>query len=265
MKNNKLKILALIASTSLFTSGCATTLLENQFPSDPIRTKQTLSKKVFSDEIISYGLPASPIKHHEYSIAMAGNQYSYLIKPSDPSQKTLFHDFVNQVDTRYLAFTTPKELTGNETEANSAQQMTFQIKDNQINQTLMFMFIKPTSELKENELKKMQQFQFQCEIKNNHSNHKDYLICKQYIHVALTVAIKAKNTHQLTQEFRQALIFDFYEVSEKTKINYKKMILTPFYPLTITYDIVSLPVIAGLAYIGIEGPADKAFEGFFKF
>lgn len=265
MQNNKLKIIALIISTSLFTSGCATKLLEKQFHSDPIRSKKTVSKKVFYDEIISYGLPASPIKNHEYSIAMAGNKYSYLIEPSNPSQKTLFHDFVNQVDTRYLAFTTPKELTGNETEANSAQQMTFHIQNNQIHQTLMFMFIKPTSELKENELKKMQQLQFQCDIKNNNSDHIDYLICKQYIHVALTVATKAKNTHQLTQKFRLPLTFNFYAVSEKTKINYKKLMLTPFYPLTISYDIISLPVIAGLAYIGIDGPADKAFEGFFKF
>lgn len=265
MKNNRLRIICLIASTGLFTSGCATTLLEKQFHSDPIRSKKTLSKKVFSDEIISYGLPVSPIKNHEYSIAMAGNQYSYLIEPSDLSKKTLFHDFVKQVDTRYLAFTTPKELTGSESEANSDQQMTFQIKDNQINQTLMFMFIKPTSELKENELKKMQQLQFQCDIKNNNSNQKNYLICKQSIKVALTAATKARNTHQLTQKFRKPLTFDFYEVSEKSKINYKKIILTPFYPLTITYDIISLPVIAGLAYVGIEGPADKAFEGFFRF
>ena len=59
MKNNRLRIICLIASTGLFTSGCATTLLEKQFHSDPIRSKKTLSKKVFSDEIISYGLPVS--------------------------------------------------------------------------------------------------------------------------------------------------------------------------------------------------------------
>ena len=196
---------------------------------------------------------------------MAGKKYSYLIEPSAPSQKTLFHEFFKNVDTKYLAFTTPKKFTGNETEANSIQQMTFEIKKDQISQTLFFMFIKPTSELKENELKQMQQYQFQCDIKNNSSNHKDYLICKQNINVTLTVATKAQNTHKLMQKFRQPLTFDFYQVSEKTKINYKKIIFTPFYPLTLTYDIVSLPVIAGLAYIGINEPADKAFEGFFKF
>lgn len=231
----------------------------------PIKSTIETKDKVFSDQIISYGLPSKPIQNHEYAIAMAGNEYSYLIEPSEKQKKSLFHDFFNQIDTRYLAFTTSNQKLMNETEANSVGQMSFDIKNHKIEQSLIFMFIKPANQLKENELEKMQEYQFNCEMKKNASNQQEYLICRQLIKVELTVTKKANNTHQVTNQFRTPLTFDFYQVSEKTKINFKKLALTPFYPLAITYDIVSLPVIAGLAYIGIEGPADKAFEVFFKF
>lgn len=252
-------------SLSVTLGGCATNLLEKQMGNTPIKTSNSISQKVFSDEIISYGIPASPIEQHEYAIAMAGNKYSYLIEPTAELKKTLFQDFLNKVDTQYLAFTSPYQSKDDLIQANSIQQLNFEILGENIYQTLMFMFIKPITQIKKSEIETMQGLQFQCAIKTNLTNQKDYLVCKQNVSIKLTVATKAQNTDILTHKFRSPLTFDFYQNSEKTKINLKRMLLTPFYMLTITYDILSLPVIAGLSYIGIDEPADKAFEGFFKF
>lgn len=265
MNHFKLLKFMCIVFAAVLTTNCATTFIDKNKGRDPVKSTIETKNKMFSDKIISYGLPSKPIRSHEYAIAMAGNEYSYLIEPSEKAKKSLFHDFFNHIDTRYLAFTTPNQQFMNESEARSIEQMSFDIKNRKIEQSLIFMFIKPANQLQENELKKMQQYQFNCEMKKNSSNQQEYLICRQFIEVQLTVTTKANNTHQLAHQFRTPLTFDFYQVSEKTKINFKKLALTPFYPLAITYDIISLPIITGLAYIGVEGPADKAFEGFFKF
>lgn len=265
MKKIQLLKLICLMSASLVTSSCATKFIDKNKGYAPVKSTIESKNKVFSDKIISYGLPSKLIPNHEYAIAMAGHEYSYLIEPSEKAQKTLFQDFFNHIDTRYLAFTTPNQQFMNESEAKSIEQMSFDIKNHKIEQSLIFMLIKPANQLKQNELENMQQYQFNCEMQKNASNQQEYLICKQFIQVELTVTTKANNTHQLTNQFRTPLTFDFYQVSEKTKINFKKLALTPFYPIAITYDIISLPVIAGLSFVGIDGPADKAFEGFFKF
>lgn len=265
MDHLKLMKAMCIVYAAMLTTNCATTFIDKNKGRDPVKSTIETQKKVFSDQIISYGLPSKPIRNHEYAIAMAGLEYSYLIEPSEKAQKSLFQDFFKHVDTRYLAFTTPKQQFSNVLQAKSIEQMSFEIKNHKIKQSLIFMLIKPADQLEENELKKMQQYQFDCEMKKNAFNHTEYLICKQLIPVELIVTSKANNTHQLTNQFRTPLSFDFYQVAEKTKINFKKLALTAFYPIAITYDIISLPVITGLAYIGIDGPADKAFEGFFKF
>lgn len=261
MNKNKCYNISLIASLGILMSGCATTLINDLHGPAPIQSTVEKRQKIFSDQIISYGIPATPIKNHEYAIAMAGKEYSYLIQPADSFKKTLFRDFFNQLDTQYLAFTTPKEMNADPSKANSIQQLSFDIEKNKIKQTLMFIFIKPMASLKDNEQAKMEQFQFQCHVKL--IEQKSYLTCKQNIAVELTVATKAQNTHQLAQQFRTPLTFDFYQLDTSHQYNLKKLALAPFYPLTVTYDILSIPVLAGLAYMGIEGPANKALEGLF--
>lgn len=253
----------LIGLISIFCNGCATGILEAVQGKAPIKDKVTITEKVFSDQIISYGIPSAPIPNHEYAIAMAGKHYSYLIEPSNTKEPTLFHNFFKHVDTRYLAFTTKnKSLDVGATQAKSSQQLAFTIHNNQVKDLLSFVFIKPISELKKNELQNMQKYRFQCEQKKL-PNQIDYLICKQTVDVQLTVTTKAQNSHQLRHQFRDPLIFDFYQETEKNKYNVKKAFLMPLAPVTIAFDIVTFPVLLGFAALGLEGPASTALGTLF--
>ena len=74
---------------------------------------------------------------------------------------------------------------------------------------------------------------------------------------------KAKNSDQLGHQFRDPLIFDFYENTEKNKYNVKKALLMPLAPITIAFDIVTFPLLLGFAALGIEGPANAAIGSLF--
>lgn len=255
--------ISLICLISIFSSGCATKILESAQGKAPIKDKVITKEKVFSDKIISYGVPASPIPNHEYAIAMAGKSYSYLIEPLNTEKPTLFQDFFKHVDTRYLAFTTiNKELNASSTQAKSSQQLAFTIADKQIKDTLSFVFIKPVNELKKNERQNMQKYQFECEQKQL-SDQKNYLICKQAVDIQLTVVTKAKNSNQLRDQFRDPLTFNFYQNTQTNKYNVKKALLMPLAPVTVVFDIVTFPVLLGLAVLGLEGPASAALGTLF--
>lgn len=259
MKNNKRVKSSLIVACAVCMSSCATQLLDNMSGSKPFKSKETETKIVFSDEIISYGIPATAIKNHEYAIAMAGKQYSYLIEPTAETKKTLFHDFFNHLDTKHLAFTTVNAI--DPTQAKSLEKMSFEINEQKIEQVLKFVFIKPSAGIKAEELKRLEKYQFECQSKL--IEQKNYLVCSQEINIELTVATKARNTDQLAQKFRSPLVFDFYQLSTSNRYNVKKALLLPLYPIAIVYDIVSVPALYGLAAIGIEGPGDAWFEALF--
>lgn len=259
MKNNKLVKSSLMVACAVFMNGCATQLLENMSGAKPLKSTKTETKIVFSDEIISYGIPATAIKNHEYAIAMAGQKYSYLIEPTAQTKKTLFHDFFNHLDTKHLAFTTVNAI--DPSQAKSLEKMSFEINGQKIEQVLRFVFIKPSAEIKADELKRLEKYQFECQSKL--IEQKSYLVCNQEINIELTVATKARNTDQLAQKFRSPLVFDFYQLSTSNSYNVKKTLLLPLYPIAIVYDIVSVPVLLGLGAIGIEGPGDVWFEALF--
>ena len=247
----------------MLTTGCATKVLETAQGKAPIKNKVITKEKVFSDQIISYGLPSKAISNHEYAIAMAGKQYSYLIQPTSKESPTLFHDFFKNVDTRYLAFTTEdKGLNSDSVQVKSVQQLGFNIRNNQVVDILSFVFIKPMSDLKQNEQQTMQKYHFDCEQRKL-TNQRNYLICKQDVEIQLTVTTKAKNSDQLGHQFRDPLVFNFYENTEKNKYNVKKALLMPLAPITIAFDIVTFPLLLGFAALGIEGPANAAIGSLF--
>lgn len=246
----KIKLLTMATMSTLLCS-CAVPLLQDLQGSAPVRDVIISRQKMFSDEIISYGIPSKPIKNHEYAIAMAGQQYGYLIQPTDINYPKIFLDIFHQVDTQYLAITTETGMSGTaETQVKSLKTISFDVDHNQIRQQLIFFFIKPVSKLKENEQSTMEQLRFQCSTKSVEKT--DYLLCRQYIQAELTITTKAQNTDQLAKQFKSPFTFDFYQVSRKNKYNFQKIALSPLFPVALTYDILSVPVLFGLAAMGVD-------------
>lgn len=247
-------------------SSCATLML-NELTGKTVHTTYYW-EKVYSDDIISYGIPSIAIKDYEYAIAMAGKNYSYLVKPATGKdnviEKTLFRDFLNHLDIRYLAFTTDTSAHGvNENDTlRSIRDINFRVENKQINRTsLNFLFLKPVLELKPNEQKQLEAYNFKCSIeKISQEQTKDFLYCKRKVVIDILVAEKAKNTNQLTNTFRESLHFNFYQKNEQTKINPLKVVLFPLYPVAVSYDIVTAPITLGAAYIYFDVMGNSLFK-----
>lgn len=251
--------LGLIASLS----GCATLWLSEQTENSV--TKSYELKEVFQDAIVSYGVPSVAIPQYEYAIALAGQQYSYLVKPSgkDGKPHTLFRDFMTHIDLKHLAFTTGGEIKLHaEKNLSSIRDMQFLMDNNKVKtHAVYFIFLKPKALLTPNEQQQLEQYAFICEDTQLGAEKKDFIFCKQKVSIDVLVTQKAQNTDQLTHQFREPLKLRFYQNQATKDIHAGKMALKSLYPLAVAYDIVTAPITLGAAYIYFD-IMDKPFLKF---
>lgn len=257
MKYKKLGVLALCL---MGLSGCATLLLSEQTEGRLKKTERKV-KTVLEDQIISYGVPSVNIKNYEYSIALAGNKNSYLIRPSDEylGQKNLFREMMKQVDIGHIAFINVESRLHPEIALDSLSQLSIYMDDDkQVKDRLLFIFLKPKQELKSDEQAQLEKLGFNCIVIEN---KKEFLYCKQIVPIQILVTQRAKNTDQLKNLFRKPLNLNFYVVKTRNDYNMKKILLTPLYPVAVAYDIVTAPITLGAFYIYFD-VLDKPFLKF---
>lgn len=204
-------------------------------------------------------MPSVNIQNYEYSIALAGNKNSYLIRPSDEylGQKNLFREMMKQVDIGHIAFTNVEFRSNSETTLESLSQLSIYMDDDkQVKDRLLFIFLKPKQEVKIDEQVQLENLGFNCTIIEN---KQEFLYCKQIVPIQILVTQRAKNTDQLTNLFRKPLNLNFYVVKTRNDYNMKKILLTPLYP--VAYDIVTAPITLGAFYIYFD-VLDKPFLKF---
>lgn len=256
----KYKKLTVLGACLIGLSGCATLLLTEQTDGRLKKTEREV-KTILEDQIISYGVPSINIQNYEYSIALAGKKNSYLIQPSVEylGQKNLFRELMKQVDISYIAFTNVEFRSNVEIELDSLSKLSIYMNDDkQVKDRLLFIFLKPKKEVKSDEQTKLESLGFHCTIIEN---KQEFLYCKQIVPIQILATQRAKNTDQLTNRLRKPLDLNFYVVKTRSHYNMKKILLTPLYPIAVTYDIITAPITLGALYIYVD-VLDKPFLKF---
>ncbi len=244
---NKMKkyLLGTMFLLPVFISGCATMLLnEHTFES---KTEQGI---LLEDTLIAVGTPSKPIRGYEDALAIAGDKYSYLVKPSIKYfDKTIqnplpIKSILNEVDLAYLSvgqYKQTRSLSEDTAEmslfpsfdllvTNTKRAMNHTIEATEIT----FMYLKQSNLVKMGEIERLQSLGFKCEA------YKKYQRCFQKGFVDITVTKPVANKEQLQHLLKTPIPLNVrYSID---KVNPKMVASYALTPFTIAFDIVTSPI-----------------------
>lgn len=253
------KIIKLIglSTVGIYLSGCSTILLSSWSDQGSVENKSNL---IFEDHIISYGIPKVAIKDYENAIALAGTKQSYLVKPvkSENVSDQILRRIYQTVDLKHLIFfgeesiNDPSSVIDRQSQSESLNLLSFNdyIPNKPLQQSLTFLFVKPASELKDNEKVTLESLNFRCQYQFTGlgTEGEKLLVCKQKIPIEFTITQKAKNTDQLTDTFRKAIDLKIYSTTQVSRMTARKVVAVPLYPLAVAFDIVTSPIQGAVGY-----------------
>ncbi|MDV2439727.1 hypothetical protein QR665_09615 [Acinetobacter gerneri] len=240
----KIGFVALVISQILL-SGCATMMLNEQ-----TFTPRIEKGVLLQDQLIAVGVPAKAIRGYDGALAIAGEQYSYLVVPSTERfsrsiQKPLaIKKILKEVDLNYLTvgkFKQVAKLSEDQVQVALFPEFDILVDDSKkiVSHTIKateisFMYYKPRSLIKAGEIEHLQSLDFKCEIKETAYR------CFNTGYVDITVAKPVSNKNELEHVFKKPIKLNVnYEIS---KINPKEVASYALTPLAIVFDIVTSPL-----------------------
>lgn len=215
-----------ILTTSLL-SGCATMLTMHE-----IKDREHNIKNLYTDQLIAYGIPKTPIPSYENALAVVGTKNNYLIKPVAQSlpNPNLLVDVVTQLDLNYLSIM-PRSVT-----KDKIFEITLTDPKVPLTETLVLYYTKPNQKITAIEKQQLQTLKFSCGVTQSNDSYS----CIQYVTYNIYPIKKADNAAPPQHQFRQPIQLEVKQKTKKSVLN--KAFYFPLLPLAAVVDIVTLPV-----------------------
>lgn len=197
----------------------------------------------FSDHITHIGMPKSQLKDFPYALVALGEKQSYLITSGDENNPSVLYDIFNQVDIHYL-YLEPRLFLDSKINTTRSENI-FKTsitddcyKQNKLCNTMRLYFQKPTDELANNEISKLNKLGFTCQALAKTHKSQELLQCQRLIEVNTHINQKI-NTQANAYQLKQPITFQIIE-EEPKRVDRKGIALLT--PLAVVVDIVTLPV-----------------------
>lgn len=220
---------------------------------------------VLQDQLIAVGIPAQPLKGYENALAIAGQQYSYLIQPSlqyaghNIKQPLELTKILKEIDLNYLTvgkFKKVGKLSEDEIEVALFPKFEIEINDSKqaMNHTIKateisFMYYKQRTLIKAGEIEHLESLGFKCEIKDSAQR------CFNTGYIDITVAKPVSNQNNLQHKLKTPLQLSVtYNIAKRNPKEIANYALTP---LALVFDIVTSPLQL-IGYLGFAAAYSNA-------
>lgn len=250
----KLKLISVGFATIILSACYATTGLKDvAYNKNPEVSYDRVP--LLNDVIIAIGKPSTPVKNHEYALALVGASNNYLIEPNNPynhrqHNPKLFNDIFSTVDLNYLYLNTSSTPKNIDTSAATNELKAFIVDGNlddrrECNSVhgcadLALRFQKPVAMLKNNEEKTLTSLGFRC-LKLGQEDKT--LECSSDISVSFTILQTANKNEAVQHKFKQPLYLSITQVTTSTsKPNSLAKGLLILYPAAAAIDIITFPL-----------------------
>ena len=233
--NKKLLILGSSILCASLLNGCATAYTMSEI-SDGGTRYDVKEETLYTDQLIAYGIPKTPVPSYENALAIVGTKNNYLIEPiqtTAPNQNVLV-DIVTQLDLTYLSIA-PRVSSG----ANDKNfEITIYDPKASLSEMMLLRYAKPNLQVTSKEKQLLQSLQFSCSVPVSTNNY----VCEKNITYRMYAIKKDKNQAPPQYTFRQPIQLKVNLSQKIQKRNFSKAPYLLLLPLAVVVDIVTLPI-----------------------
>lgn len=240
----------ILVSYFILISACATHAL---FGNTETQTNSKTSIAL-QDQIVAIGQASKPVKNFENALVLVGKQHSFFVQPNNDTNNPsrLFQSIFNKIDLKsvYLA---PSLGHNTMTQINTHQNNHIILELNEKIQNhrsvpydASLYFIKASKELSKSEKNQLLSLGFQCQTALE--DYPQQTVCNREIRTIITLASKAQNANNLPYRLKQPIDIQ-YKVTSTSK-DYSRQFFKVLTPVTVAFDIVTLPIQGGIFLIG---------------